>query len=304
MGEVATISGPSKLERFVADVLAGGRREQLMAALPAHIKPERFEREFSNALMQQPELLAYDARLVFREIARVANLGLRMEKDLGEAYLIEAYNYKTKRKEPQVRIGYRGMIKLAKQSGTYTKVYAREVHQSDQYDVLQGTEERLVHRPVLHGERGDVIEYYAVAQLTDGTAEFERMTLDETLAIRDRSDAWKAYQDGKIKSTPWATDEGEMAKKGLALDTPIPTPHGWTTMGELEVGHKVFDKDGDIVDVIAVSEVKSIPCFRVTFSCGDQIVCDDEHRWLDRAGGSHASRHQFSVQTINELHEA
>jgi len=213
MGDVATINPGTKLERFVADLLDGGRREALSASLPAHINPDRFERELSNALMQQPELMAYDPRLVFREVARVANLGLRLERDLGEAYLIEAWNGKSKRKEPQARIGYRGLIKLAKQSGTYSKVYAREVHQNDQYDVLQGTREELIHRPVLHGDPGEVIEYYAVAQLKDGSAEFDRMTLDDVRAIRDRSDAWKAYKDGKIKSTPWGTDEGEMAKK-------------------------------------------------------------------------------------------
>lgn len=213
MGEIATIDGGTKLDRFKAAMLADGRREQLLASLPRHVNPERFERNMTTALMQQPEMLAYDPRLVFREVARVAGLGLLLDKELGEAYLIEAWNSKTRQKEPQARIGYRGMIKLAKQSGQYTRVYAREVHQNDQYDVVQGTREELVHRPVLHGASGEVIEYYAVAQMKDGNAEFERMTLDEVLAIRDRSDAWKAFDSGKIKSTPWGTDEGEMAKK-------------------------------------------------------------------------------------------
>jgi hypothetical protein len=30
--------------------------------------------------------------------------------------------------------------------------------------------------------------------------------------------------------------------KALALDTPIPTPSGWSTMGALEVGDCVFDE--------------------------------------------------------------
>ena len=30
--------------------------------------------------------------------------------------------------------------------------------------------------------------------------------------------------------------------KALALDTPVPTPFGWTTMGELKVGDLVFDR--------------------------------------------------------------
>lgn len=215
MGEVTTIEerASTRLDTFKTNLLSQGRGDQLWKSLPQHINPQRFDRELTNALMVQPELLAYDPRLVFREVARIAVLGLHLDKDLGEAYLIEAWNYKTKRKEPQARIGYRGLIKLAKQSGKYSRVYAREVHQNDQYDVLQGTVEEIIHRPVLHGEPGQVIEYYAVAVMKDGGTEFERMTLEDVLAIRDRSDAWKAFEDGKIKSTPWETDEGEMAKK-------------------------------------------------------------------------------------------
>ena len=32
--------------------------------------------------------------------------------------------------------------------------------------------------------------------------------------------------------------------KALALDTPIATPSGWTTMGDLQVGDWVFDEEG------------------------------------------------------------
>jgi hypothetical protein len=39
------------------------------------------------------------------------------------------------------------------------------------------------------------------------------MSLAQVHVIRDRSDAWLAFKAGKIASTPWATDEDEMAKK-------------------------------------------------------------------------------------------
>lgn len=39
------------------------------------------------------------------------------------------------------------------------------------------------------------------------------MSVADVHAIRDRSDAWKAFKDGKIKSTPWSTDDTEMSKK-------------------------------------------------------------------------------------------
>ncbi len=67
--------------------------------------------------------------------------------------------------------------------------------------------------------------------------------------------------------------------KGLALDTPLATPTGWTTMGEVEVGHSVLAPDGNPTLVIGKSGVKRRRCFRVTFDDGSSIVCDDEHLW-------------------------
>ena len=45
------------------------------------------------------------------------------------------------------------------------------------------------------------------------------------------------------------------AGKALALDTPIPTPDGWTTMGEIQVGGEVFDEHGHACKVIAATPV-------------------------------------------------
>lgn len=69
--------------------------------------------------------------------------------------------------------------------------------------------------------------------------------------------------------------------KALALDTPIPTPKGWTTMGELSIGDEVFHADGTPVRIIAATEVmRDRPCYRLTFSDGAQIVADEQHLWL------------------------
>ena len=39
---------------------------------------------------------------------------------------------------------------------------------------------------------------------------------------------------------------GKKNGKQLALDTPIPTPDGFTTMGEIQIGDEVFDEKGQI----------------------------------------------------------
>ncbi len=68
--------------------------------------------------------------------------------------------------------------------------------------------------------------------------------------------------------------------KALALDTPLPTPFGWTTMGDVKVGDLLFDDQGWPCFVTHATEVQlGRPCFRVGFSDGESIVCDAEHLW-------------------------
>lgn len=77
----------------------------------------------------------------------------------------------------------------------------------------------------------------------------------------------------------WTGFEG--LGKALALDTPIPTPKGWTTMGELSVGDEIFGPDGKpgkVVDATGVMHGR--PCYRITFSDGAEIVADAQHLWV------------------------
>jgi len=67
--------------------------------------------------------------------------------------------------------------------------------------------------------------------------------------------------------------------KGLALDTPLPTPTGWTTMGEVEVGDELLGADGRPCHVIGKSSVHDRACYEVRFANGQTIVCDDVHLW-------------------------
>lgn len=68
--------------------------------------------------------------------------------------------------------------------------------------------------------------------------------------------------------------------KALALDTPIATPSGWTTMGDLRKGAEVFDEHGRPTRVVAATEAMlGRPCFEVEFSDGSCIVADGSHQW-------------------------
>lgn len=70
-------------------------------------------------------------------------------------------------------------------------------------------------------------------------------------------------------------------KKNLALDTPIPTPNGWTSMGDLVSGSQVFDEHGNTCNVTNVTDVfPSDDCYRLSFSDGTSIVAGATHEWF------------------------
>jgi replicative DNA helicase len=69
--------------------------------------------------------------------------------------------------------------------------------------------------------------------------------------------------------------------KALALDTPLATPRGWTTMGEVAPGDELLGANGRPVRVVAATEVMyGRPCCEVEFSDGEIIVADGQHQWL------------------------
>jgi len=67
----------------------------------------------------------------------------------------------------------------------------------------------------------------------------------------------------------------------LALDTPVITPTGWTTMGELLPGDTVYTELGQPTKVLWVSPIYlDHSCYVVEFDTGEKIVADAQHRWF------------------------
>ena len=68
--------------------------------------------------------------------------------------------------------------------------------------------------------------------------------------------------------------------KALKLETPLPTPTGWTTMGDVAVGDWLLGADEEPTQVVAATDVMlGRPCYEVEFSDGTVIVADASHQW-------------------------
>ncbi|MGQ4619313.1 replicative DNA helicase [Nocardia sp. R7R-8] len=91
--------------------------------------------------------------------------------------------------------------------------------------------------------------------------------------------------------------------KALALDTPLPTPTGWTTMGEVQVGDELLDAQGRPTRVVAATEVLlGRPCYEVEFSDGSVLVADEQHQWLTETRASRRSKRAAAeVRTTAEI---
>lgn len=75
--------------------------------------------------------------------------------------------------------------------------------------------------------------------------------------------------------------------KALALDTPLKTPTGWTTMGEVQVGDYVIDDQGKPTKVLAKSEVfEAHDCYEVKTDDGASVIADANHLWNVRMEGA------------------
>lgn len=106
---------------------------------------------------------------------------------------------------------------------------------------------------------------------------------------------WRKQRDimwSVLTNRNTAVAAGHGVGKDLPLDTPIPTPTGWSTVGELQPGDAVYDENGDVCYVTGKSEVFSLPLFETTFSDGAKAVSSASHEWntIDRKAAKKARR--------------
>lgn len=173
---------------------------QIQKALPSMVSSERFQRVALTAFSNNTKLQQCDPMSFIAAMMQSAQLGLEPNTPLGQAYLIP-YG-----KQVQFQIGYKGLLELAQRSGKIKTLYAHEVRENDTFDIDYGLDQTLTHKPLLKGNRGEVIGYYAVYHLDTGGNSFIFMTKDEVLEHAKRFS--KTYNSG-----PWQTDFDAMAKK-------------------------------------------------------------------------------------------
>lgn len=193
----AAVEKPT-MQGFIEKQKAGIERQ-----LGGAMNSESFVRAVLTEIRKTPGLQIADPTTVMGGIMLAAQLKLEIGSGLGEFYL-------TPRKEKGKPIclpiiGYQGYIKLALRSEFVTDVHAFMVREGDQFSYGANAERGMYFewQPRDFEETRTWTGVVAVARMARGGTTWVYLTRDQVYSRRPTY--WQ--------STPWATNEDEMAKK-------------------------------------------------------------------------------------------
>lgn len=176
-------------------------KAKIDAGAPKYLNTEALIRVALTAVQKSEALLKCSAGSILQACMDCATYGLTPNSATAEAHLVPFGN------SAVLVVGYKGLIKLATNSGLVSGVRVRKVYKEDFFDCELGLDERLKHKPAI-GERGEFVGAYAVVVYVDGTKDFTYVSLEQGLAHGKKYS--RAFSS---KSSPWQSDPESMVCK-------------------------------------------------------------------------------------------
>lgn len=163
------------------------------------------ESQFAIQAIQKNDTLAKcTIESVQNAVINVAAVGLTLNPADGYAYLVPEYNKQTRNNECQLRISFKGLIKVATDTGAIKWVKAEIVKANDTFE-YRGISNEPVHTMNPFSDRGDTVGVYCVAKTNEGEYLVDIMSSAEIEMVR-----------GCAKTDAvWAKWPDEMAKKAV-----------------------------------------------------------------------------------------
>ena len=167
-------------------------------------------------------------------VTNIAAIGISLNPASKQAYLVPRKN------KICLDISYIGMMHLAQSTGAILWGQAVIVRELDAFE-LRGIDNAPDHKyNPFSKDRGAIIGVYVVVKLPNGDYLTHTMPIDAVYRIRNRSEAWKAYERDKSKVCPWVTDSEEMIKKTCVKQA----QKYWPKSDRLDLAVHHVDTDG------------------------------------------------------------
>ena len=191
------------------------RKDSLNQALPSNtVNVDRFMQSAFLAITnpQMPNLVKCSKESIFRSLREAAAYGLELNGMLGQAYLIP-YNEKNVM-TCHLQLGYKGLIALARRSNTIKTIAAEAIHENDIFDCELASGRSIHHKIDIFKERGEVVAYYCLVELSNGGEQFKVLSKKEVEKHRDKFS--KAYNP-KDPNNIWNKNFDAMALKTCVI---------------------------------------------------------------------------------------
>jgi recombination protein RecT len=217
------------------ETLLVSSRTELEEILPGQVKFDYFKRSVLMVLHKNPKLLECTRISLLSSIMTCMQLGLMPDSIFGEAHLIPFKRNLAKKNQPkneimeaQVLVGYKGLKKLARNTGIVQLIYDEPVFKGDHFIQDLGLNKTLEHRrPEDESERKyddpvwvyeNLTHAYAVVHFKDGSKDFKVFTKAQIEARRKRSKNQVEWINNKpvVAEKPigvWLTDYIAMSGK-------------------------------------------------------------------------------------------
>lgn len=221
---------------------------EVAKVLPKHITPERVLRVALTSCLKSPQLAQAAAHPIgraslFNALLTCSQAGL--EVDGRNAHLVPFWSKDDACYKVQAIFDWKGLVALGLRGGM-KHIYADLVCDNDSFRTwVEDGRKKLIHEIDWKVERGEPYLFYCVSINAQDVFDYEVMTMDQVLGIRDRSKAGK--------SGPWATDFLEMAKKTVIRRM----SKRWDLLPEVQ---EAINADDDVI-VTAAPKEPSRPLF-------------------------------------------
>lgn len=194
-------SSAKQVDNYSAALKQPGLKKLLADFMPNEKSVNSF---ITNALRfksQQPLLARCSAKSINSCLLAIAEYGLSLS--MQEVYLIPYGNDLT------LQLGYKGLITLAYQSGEIKAIHCESVHEGDEFKVIHGTENSLVHCPNFETEKtaSNMKAVYCICELKSGGQLMKVMTRAEIDNHRAK------FSKSRGRSNPWESSYLAMAQK-------------------------------------------------------------------------------------------
>lgn len=211
---------------------------EIQRALPRHMSGDRIVRIVTTEMRKNPELVKCTPESFLGSLLTASALGLEPGVN-GECWLVP---YKGR---CELIVGYQGMAKLFWQHPMAKRVSAEYVCANDKFAFSKGLVMSLTHEPA-PTERGPVIGYYAIAELTTGAVTFDYFTVEQIRALRG----------GKVGSSGGVPDPEHWMERKTALKQVLKL---MPKSVELARALSVDESVGSLAVATAINEGVSLP---------------------------------------------